>query len=186
VPGGLLEFVKCNEIKGEGLVEKGLRYLCEKIFENKYTGVNATTELAAPASSIELSELAILAELPFPPYPPGLTLPVKVKLENELLGNECYIGSSKEPILLSLGSASPGKLGEVTSRYEGNILVIKHNTLAGSSWEAPKATGCGPGGLLDSIVDSKLGLPSKPGNNTAILNNTIEQTGARGVEKEIG
>ena len=55
VPGGLLDLIKCNEIKGEGFFEKIERGACELIFENKTTGVNATTELAAPASSVIVS-----------------------------------------------------------------------------------------------------------------------------------
>jgi hypothetical protein len=109
VPGGLLELVKCNEITGNGLIEKGLRATREAIFENKVTGVNATTELAAPASSIYLNEFALEEELPYGPYPPALVLPVKIHLENTLLGSSCYIGSSSEPIELALtsGTTSP-------------------------------------------------------------------------------
>src|ERR1035438_6103649 len=47
VPGGLLDLVKCNEISN--FFE---RIACELVFENGATGVNATTELALPASSI--------------------------------------------------------------------------------------------------------------------------------------
>ena len=46
VPGGLSGLVKCNEIKGEGKHEKELRKACEEVFENKITGLWATTELA--------------------------------------------------------------------------------------------------------------------------------------------
>jgi len=38
VPGGLLG-IKCSEIKGSGLIEKGLRSLCEKLFEEGLAGV---------------------------------------------------------------------------------------------------------------------------------------------------
>jgi hypothetical protein len=196
VPGGLLELVKCNEITGNGLIEKGLRATCEAIFENKVTGVNATTELAAPASSIYLNEFALEEELPYPPYPPALVLPVKIHLENTLLGSSCYIGSSSEPIELALttGTTSPpapnkpikGKLGKKTSRAGGRILVIKENSLVGNAFSVPKASGCGLFGLLDGTIDSKLGLPSAAGNNTATLNNTVEQAGAGAVEEELG
>src|ERR1700749_2587055 len=55
VPGGLLGLVECNKIIGEGWAEKGARFACELIFENVITGVNATTELAKPASEIGIS-----------------------------------------------------------------------------------------------------------------------------------
>jgi hypothetical protein len=185
VPGGLAGLVKCNLI--ENFFE---RVACELIFENGITGVNAVTELAAPPTSIFLSEGALLEELPFPPYPPALSLPIKVRLENIFLGSECYIGSSKEPIELSLTSGTTatglkGKLGTLSSKGKGRILVVKNNELVGNQWTAPKATGCGIGGILDGIIDLKLGLPSKAGENKAILKNTVEQS-SRGAVEESG
>jgi hypothetical protein len=187
VPGGLLDLVKCNEISN--FIE---RVLCEGFFENGVTGVTAVTELALPASDIYFNEDVLELEAPFPPYPPALTLPVKVKLENPLLGGECYIGSSSEPIDLSLttGATSPpapnksikGKLGELTSKAEGEILVINHNTLVGNAFAVGKVHGCGLLGILDGLIESKLGLPSPAGENTAILNNTVEQAGHLAVE----
>jgi len=188
VPGGLLDLVKCNEISN--FIE---RILCEGFFENGVTGVTAVTELAAPATSIYLNEFALESELPFPPYPPALVLPVKIKLENPLLGGECYIGSNSEPIELALttGATSPpapnksikGKLGEETSKAEGKILVINKNTLVGNAFSVGKAHGCGLFGILDGLIESKLGLPSPAGENTAILNNTVEQAGHLAVEE---
>jgi hypothetical protein len=194
VSGGLLG-IKCAEIAGEGKHEKELRSACEKTFEEGLLGVNATTELAVPASSIYLNEFALMEQLPYPPYPPALVLPVKFHLENSLLGSECYIGSSSEPIELALttGSTSPpapnksikGKLGKLSSRGKGRILVITENTLVGNAFAVGKAHGCGLFGLLDGIIESKLGLPSPAGENTAILNNTVEQASASAVEEEI-
>jgi hypothetical protein len=189
VPGGLLDLVKCNEISNFLL-----RVGCELLFENGTTGVNATTELAVPASSIYLNEFALQEQLPYPPYPPALVLPVKIHLENSLLGSECYIGSSSEPIELALttGSTSPpapntsikGKRGKLSSRAKGRILVITENTLVGNAFSVGKVHGCGLG-LLDGLIESKLGLPSPAGENTAILNNTVEQASASAVEEEI-
>src|SRR5579875_2975197 len=62
VPGGLAGLVKCDEITGSGLAEITERVLCETLFENGVTGVNATTELAAPASAVHLNELALKNE----------------------------------------------------------------------------------------------------------------------------
>jgi len=182
VPGGLLGLVNCTEIKGEGFIEKGLRAACKAIFESGPTAVSATTELAAPASSIGLNENFLLGEIG-----PALTLPVKVKLDNVLLGSECYIGSNSNPIILSLttGTTAPkapnkpikGKLGTLSTRAEARILVVKNNTLVDNNFSAPGTSGCGIFGLLDGIINGKIGLPSAAGNNTAILNSTIEQTG---------
>jgi hypothetical protein len=191
VPGGLLG-IKCEEIKNEYL-----RKACEAIFENKLTGVTATTELALPAppaslSSIFLSEPSLLEPILYEAFGiPALGLPVKVKLENPLLGNECYIGSSTEPIVLKLttGTTKPpppnkpitGKVGELSSRAEGGILVIKNNSLVDNLFAVPGAKGCGGKAfesLIDPLINAKLGLPSASGNNTAILNGTLELTGA--------
>lgn len=175
VPGGITGLVKCNEIKGEGFWEKVERGTCEFFFENKYTGVEATTELAAPASSVILS----LAAAEFPELGPALTLPVKVKLENPLLGSECYIGSNAHPVTLHLSTGKSGtltgSLGEITSRAEGGILVIKNSKLVDGTFAAPGVTGCGEffSFLLDPIINSKLGLPATTGN-TATLNSTLE------------
>jgi hypothetical protein len=179
VPGGLLGLVKCNEISN--IIE---RIACELVFENGTTGVNATVELAAPASSIGLNENNLLGETGT-----ALSLPVKVKLENPLLGSECYIGSNASPLVINLttGTTAPpppnkpikGKLGTVTTRSEGRILVISNNSLVNNSFSTPGATGCGGifAFLIDPIINSKLGLPSGAGHNTAILAGKLEQTG---------
>ncbi len=185
VPGGLLGAMKCAEIKS---VLK--RLVCKLAFENSATTVRATTELAAPAGSIGLNEYLLFSGIA-----PGLQLPVKIKLENPLLGNECYIGSNSHPILLNLttGTTNPpapnkpiaGNPGKVTSRAEGGVLVVSGNSLVDNAFAAPEATGCaGPlAFLVDPILNTKLGLPSPAGQNTAILNGTIEQASAELVKE---
>jgi hypothetical protein len=185
VPGGLLNLIKCKEIKNEFE-----RKVCEVIFEKGILGVTATTELAVPASSIGLSESALLEPVLSEAFGiPALSLPVKIKLDNPLLGKECYIGSNTEPITLNLitGTTKPpapnkaikGKVGTLTTRSEARILVISNNSLVDNSFAAPGATGCGGvfSGIIDPIINAKLGLPSTAGHNTAILNGTLEQTG---------
>jgi hypothetical protein len=175
VPGGLTG-IKCSGIKGNGLIEKGLRALCESIFDNGLTGVTATTEVAGSASSIILNQPFLEVG-----FGTALYLPVKVKLENPLLGSSCYIGSNSEPIKLEFTTASPGKPGTFTTKHGGEILVVSNNTLAASNFKAPGATGCGIGGLLDGLLNEKLGLPTTEGNK-AILNNTIEEANSEQVE----
>jgi hypothetical protein len=191
VPGGLLG-IKCEEIKNEFE-----RKVCEEIVKSKLNTVNATTELALPTppeslSSIFLSEASLQEPILYEAYGiPALGLPVKIKLENPLLGSECYIGSSTEPIVLKLttGTTKPpppntsitGKVGEFSSRAEGGILVIKNNSLVDNLFAVPVAKGCGGKAfesLIDPLINAKLGLPSPSGNNTAILNGTLEQSGA--------
>jgi hypothetical protein len=185
VPGGLAGLIKCNEISN--LIE---RLACEVVFENGLTGVNATTELAAPASAIGLNELNLLTQTGT-----ALSLPVKVKLENPFLGNACYVGSNTSPITLNLttGTTSPpppnkpitGSRGKLESNPEGNILTITKNSLVDNSFAAPGATGCGGlfAFLIDPIINASLGVPSAAGHNTAILNGTLKQATASVVKE---
>jgi len=190
VPGGLLNIINCKEIKGEGFFEKIERGSCEAIFENKTTGVTATTELVANEHNpVILNIEHLLGE-----SGTALTLPVRVHLKNPLLGNNCYIGSESKPIELHLttGTTSPplpnkpisGKTGEL-GEEEGEVLLLTNNSLVDNSFSVPTAEGCGEffSFLIDPIVDAKLGLESKAGNNTAILNGTQRLADAELVAK---
>ncbi|HEY4812323.1 MAG TPA: hypothetical protein VIH71_14810 [Solirubrobacteraceae bacterium] len=182
VPGGLLG-IKCEEIKGSGWLEKEVRSLCEYLFANKLTNVYAVTELAAPASSVVLNsafeQLGIGT---------ALTLPVKVKLENPLFGSECYIGSDSEPINIELTTGATsggptGKPGTKTTKEEGGIVEISGVSLVNNTFKAPGSSGCGIFGLLDGLINSKIGLPSAAGKNTAVLNGKVEIANSSAVEE---
>ncbi|HUB75356.1 MAG TPA: hypothetical protein VL979_15160 [Solirubrobacteraceae bacterium] len=188
VPGGLLDLVNCTEITGNGILEFLAREACKAVFENKTTGVEAVTELAKPASEIQINTFNLESG-----EGTALTLPIKVKLENTLLGSECYIGSSSKPIDLTLttGTTKPakpnepikGKIGKISAEDEFNFLEITGNQLVSNEFSAPEASGCGGifSFLIDPLVDSKLGLPSPDGYNTAIQNNTIKEATTEGV-----
>jgi hypothetical protein len=195
VPGGLLDFINCTEIKGEGI----LKYLaelaktaCKAVFENKTTGVSAVTELAKPATEIGINTDNLVNREGV-----ALSLPTKVKLENTFLGSECYIGSSTSPVTLNLttGTTSPpkpnepisGKLGNFELLEEGTLVEISGDKLVDNAFAVPTASGCGGifSALVDPLVDSKLGLPSGAGHNTAIQINTQKQaTAERVIESE--
>jgi hypothetical protein len=184
VPGGLAGLVKCFEISN--FFE---RLACEVIFENGLTGVNATTELAAPASTIGINIQNLLEA-----SGAALTLPVKVKLDNPLFGESCYVGSNAHPISLPLttGTTSPpepnkpikGKIGKVEFKDEFALTVVSENSLVNNSFAAPAAEGCGGifSFLIDPIVDSSLGIPAGSGHNTAILNGTLKDANAAAVK----
>jgi hypothetical protein len=185
VPGGLTGLVNCEEIKGNGLLEKLERGTCKAIFENKTTGVTATTELVASATNPAILNLASLF---LGENTTALTLPVRVHLKNPLLGEGCYIGSEKSPIQLHLttGTTSPpppnkpikGNTGVFTEEVENgwSLTVAKGNSLVDNSFAAPAAEGCGGvfSFLINPIIDSKIGLPSAAGHNTAILNGSLK------------
>ncbi len=69
-----------------------------------------------------------------------------------------------------------GKDGESEFKDELEFIKFTNNTLVNNEFSAPEATGCGGifSFLLDPIINSKLGLPSPNGFNTAIENNTID------------
>jgi len=186
VPGGLAGLVECKKIS-----DFFLRLSCEVTFENGLTGLNATLELARPASEIIVNEIHLGEG-----QGTALEMPVKVHLENPFLGSSCYVGSSTSPIIWKLtdGTTSPpkpnepitGSGGEAFFLEEGRILEDKGTKLVDNAWSAPGATGCG--GflvelLLDPIVNASAGLPAAAGHNTAILNNTLSLSSRAAVNK---
>lgn len=180
VPGGLAGLVNCPKISNFIL-----RAACEWTFENGITGLDATLELAGPATNIQISEQNMNRK-----EGTALKLPVKVHLENPFLGSSCYVGSDGSPVIWNLtsGETAPpapnkpitGSFGLAEFREEGLILHVDNNTLVDNAWAAPKASGCGGlfSFLLDPIVNAAAGLPSAAGTNTAVLNNTIDITTA--------
>ncbi len=188
VPGGLTGLVNCTEIKGTGFLEVLARESCKLVFENKTTGVAAVTELAKPASSIGISTNNLENQEGV-----ALSLPVKIHLENTFLGSECYVGSSSSPVTLNLttGTTSPklpnkpitGKVGKITAKDEFEFIEFTGNELVDNAFSAPGATGCGGifSFLIDPIINSKIGLPSENGKNTAIQKNYIREGTTVGV-----
>jgi len=183
VPGGLLGVV------APSFLPKFLQELLNEDVNKGITGVYATTELAAPASSIGISTANLLFE-----EGTALMLPVKVKLENAFLGSSCYIGSNAHPIMLPLttGTTSPpapnkpikGKAGTLEILEENNLVKFQGNSLVNNSYAAPAVEGCGGilSLLVDPAVDAELGVPAAAGTNSAILNGTVEQAYAPAVK----
>jgi hypothetical protein len=175
VPGGLLGIVPPES--SPPLV----KLLSKFFFENSITGVNATLELAKPASEIVLSEFNLLIG-----EGTALKLPVKVHLENPFLGSACYVGSSGSPLIwnLTTGTTAPkapntpitGKPGFVELKENFELVELTSNELVENNWSAPEATGCGGilSFLVDPVINSILGLPAAAGTNTSILKNTID------------
>jgi hypothetical protein len=190
VPGGLLDLINCEEITGNGFFEWAAREACKAVFENKTTGVTATTELVATEKNPAILQLARLIE----GEGTALTLPVRVHLKNPFLGNSCYIGTEASPIQLHLttGTTSPPEPNKPITGNPGIfeeeelVTVIKENSLVDNSFSAPTTSGCGEflgiTGFLDGIVNSKIGLPSTAGHNTAILDGTLRTATAKAVK----
>jgi len=180
VPGGLLNIVAPEYLNKEQ------KEKFEEAINKGPTGVNATVELAASASTIFFSSLYLDAE-----EGPALVLPVKVHLENAFLGSKCYIGSNSAPMVIELTTGTSGtlkgKLGKLSFPEEGEIIKITENSLVNNTFEAPGANGCGLFSGVEKIVDEavngELGLPSASGKNSAVLEGTVEETSARSVRR---
>lgn len=183
VPGGLLG------ITAPSWWPKVLRDLFNETINNGFTGVTATMELAGPASNAKINLANISSRNGV-----GLTLPVKVKLDNPFLGSNCYIGSNSNPIQLKLttGTTAPpppntpisGAVSAFEESEEGNLLKASYVKLVDNAFASPGVNGCG--GILfswavDPFVDSIIGTPSPAGKNTAILEGETQLATAAGV-----
>jgi hypothetical protein len=134
------------------------------------------TEIGGP------NEITATAELAGTPESSATTvLPLKVKLTNATLGENCYIGSDEEPISLHLVFGE----GEWTTKLKdgGSILELS-GTQTDSTFAAPGANGCtAVPELGDELVDQKSGLPSPSGNNLAKMTGSIEEATPSVVEQ---
>ena len=180
VPGGLLGVV------APPWWPQWLKNWFNEQINQGFTGVNATVELAAPASDVELNALNLLFE-----QGTALSLPIKVKLSNSILGSNCYIGSNSNPIVIDFttGETSPpppnqpihGSAGTVEFNEAETLLTLSGGSLVNNSFAAPGAHGCG--GLfslfIDPLVNSLIGLPSPAGTNTAVLEGKLQTAEVR-------
>jgi hypothetical protein len=148
-----------------------------------FTGVNATVELAGPASSIGLSTENLIDE-----SGTALSLPVKIHLENSLLGSSCYIGSNSHPVVIPFTTGQSGKIhgsaGSLTFNEAFTLITIKGGKLVNNTFSAPGVSGCGGPiieYLLDPLVNSVLGVPAGSGSNTAVLEGTLQTANAKAV-----
>ncbi|NKR59597.1 hypothetical protein GS467_01115 [Rhodococcus hoagii] len=102
------------------------------------------------------------------PYNLAVQLPVRLKLSNPLLGDNCYIGSAATPINLSLalvGSAGPTEYISTNGpEVPGYVWPQAPHTAA--DFAVPGASGCGPLGSLNWAVNLRAGLPSAGAGNS--------------------
>ncbi|HZV74455.1 MAG TPA: hypothetical protein VFF79_12125 [Conexibacter sp.] len=137
------------------------------------TSVLALTELAGPPSGIRLD----LGNF-------RVGIPVKVRLVNLLLGMDCHIGTDSRPVMLNLATerTNPpppntpitGSIGSGPRFVPPAELQVLGAVNVENSFAVPGATECGLGlGLINALVNLKLGLPSAAGNNSIEIKNNI-------------
>ena len=162
VPGGLLDFVKCNEIKN--II---VRIACEVIFENRLTGVNAVTELAKPASSIYFNE-ACGARSAVPAVPAGADVAGQDQTGKPAVRQRMLhrLQQRTDHADLTTGATSrrPEQIdhGKLEPRKKAAILVISKPARQ-QRVRRGKAHGCGLLGLLDGLIESKSACPRPRG-----------------------
>jgi hypothetical protein len=174
VPGGLLGIMCPSNIP---IVSS----LCQQALNNNL--LNAVTAVVQPAGAP--SNLNIVAQ--FQVGKPIIRLPVKLQLQNPLLGSSCYLGSDSSPIVLrptnlTAPTFGPGELFDANGTPDptNGVLqsLILNGTQGDNTFSVPGASGCG--GLLSLVVDAainlKLGLPSPKGKNHLVLNNSTSDT----------
>ena len=100
----------------------------------------------------------------------AVELPIKVHLENEMLGANCYIGSDAEPSSCKLtdGTTKPpagvepmtGKIGTNEGRDKGRLIAFINNTLVDNTFAVPAAKNCGTNALLEPVITAAVNAPS--------------------------
>jgi hypothetical protein len=186
VPGGLLG------ITAPTWWPKFVQDWFNNLINEGFTGVNATVELTGPTkglTNVHLNTEALLVE-----KGTALGLPVKIHLENAILGSECYVGSDAHPIQINFttGTTAPpppntaikGAAGKLTFNPEFTLITISGGRLVENAFPVTEgANGCGGffSLFVDPLVDTILGTPSPAGKNTAILEGKLQDANAEAV-----
>jgi hypothetical protein len=139
--------------------------------------VTATAQLAGSPSDIRIDLNTS-----------SVSLPIKLKLTNALIGPGCTIGTNSSPVRLNLitGTTNPpapnrpitGAPGALS--FADGVLYFRNATNVDNAFSIPGASSCGLGiGLINSIVNAKIKLPSASGNNTMLIGNDVAITAAQ-------
>lgn len=167
VPGGLI-----------GLT--GMEWL-DELLDQPQLRLFATVELAGQPGNLLAATLG---------------LPVKVHLENPLLGGNCYVGSNASPIQLDLttGTTAPpppnqpisgSPTGELEAETERpKVRTARDGAYVDNSYAVPAASGCvlklGPYQIpVDKAVNRAYGLAAAAGTNEAVLNYDLSLLGPK-------
>jgi hypothetical protein len=184
VPGGLLGLIVPASLPAS------LRAVFDADVNKGLTGVTSTVELANPTSPGTINAFNLGVEEGI-----AMQIPLRVKFSNPFLGNTCYVGTPANPLVLSMttGATSPpapnkpitGTGGSAEFLEESLIAFITGDSLVDNAFSAPAATGCGgtSSTLIDTAIDTEIGLPAPSGHNTAILNGTVALATAEAVRK---
>ncbi|MER8036319.1 hypothetical protein ACWEP8_30220 [Streptomyces hydrogenans] len=168
VPGGLMGLMCPSDIPF-------ITDICRQLSDAKLNKITATMESVGTPSAFD-QIAGVLTDQPI------VTIPVRIRLQNPFLGDNCYIGTKANPILLrprNLDAPSFGVVrfnGDGSANEEGDLsrLDLLGSTQYDDTFAVPGASGCGLGwfGLIDGAVNLKTGLPAASGKNKLTLNDT--------------
>jgi hypothetical protein len=179
VPGGLFG------IKAPSWWSKEAQEWFNKQINEGLTGVTATAELVGNPG-ISRANLLNAEGV-------ALSLPVRLHLNNAILGSACYLGSKAHPVTFELttGTTSPpapntpitGTVGELEFNSAFTLVTIKGNKVVDNAYSTPGTEGCGGAFafVVNELVEKLLGVPSASGHNTAILEGTLKNATAEAV-----
>ncbi|ASR34700.1 hypothetical protein BAY61_06580 [Prauserella marina] len=166
VPGGLLNLMCPSDIP----VISGI---CDRLADAKLNAITAYVEPAgAPSQFNFVAGIGV--------DQPIVNLPIKIRLDNPILGSNCYLGSNSNPIVLRPANTTRPAVAPVRFDEDGTLDPAGQMGYVGASgadqadntFSVPGANGCGLFGALDWAVNLQLGLPSPAGENSFVLNST--------------
>ncbi|MGP2437255.1 hypothetical protein [Streptomyces sp. JW3] len=168
VPGGLLGLMCPSNVPA-------VTAICEQLSNSSLNKITATVESVGTPYAFNQTAGIVTGE-------PIVAIPVRIHLENPLLGSKCYIGTQAKPVVLQpenlefpefgmtffQGDGTPADDGEMSR------INLTGSTQNDSTFAVPGASGCGLGllGIIDAAVNLKTGLPSAAGKNSLTLNST--------------
>jgi hypothetical protein len=180
VPGGLLG------ITAPTWWPKFLQDWFNNLINEGFTGVNATVELTGPTKG--LTNVFLSTENLIFEEGTALGLPVKIHLENAILGSSCYIGSNSSPVQIDFTTGQSGSLdgasGKLTFNEAFTITTISGGKFVNGVFSAPGVNGCGGifSFFINPLVNSIIGLPSGSGKNSATLEGKLQDAQAEAVK----
>ncbi|MFE3293802.1 hypothetical protein [Rhodococcus sp. NPDC059234] len=97
-----------------------------------------------------------------------MSLPVRLKINNTFLGDNCYIGSPETPVVFNLKPANtpadpPGST--IGAPYPEGTVSMTNVKNEATGFALPGATGCGPFGALNPIVNWRAKVPNSTGTS---------------------
>lgn len=129
-------------------------------FDNFFGLAAVTAQVQAVATPVVLGDL----------FDFNIDLPVRLKLDNLFLGGNCYLGTAENPVKFELRGLTDGDNASQMAVVggpdypEGTLKATNVNNVA-TDFALPGATGCGPFGALNPIVNWRAKTPATTGTS---------------------